>query len=522
MANKVVRAEQMTPAAGPTRAPTRVDDPFALVIFGARGNLAGIKLFPALYRLWTGGFFAAPWIIVGVGRVRESDEHFRRELWDKLKDKLPADAGKRWPEFAASLFYQPGDVTQLESFGPLAKRLGALEKEHGLPGNRLFYLAVDPEYFPATVENLAKTDLARRGDGPPWTRIIIEKPFGKDLASARALDDEILRHIRESQVFRIDHYLGKETVQNLFSVRFGNTIFEPVFNRRYVDHVEITMAESIGLEGRADYYDDTGALRDVVQNHVLQLLALVAMEPPGGFAAKEMRDEKVKVLRNLTPLPCAGRWHVRGQYGPGTIDGKPVPGYLQEKDVEPDSVTETFAALRVQVDTWRWAGVPFLLRAGKRLPKRLTEIAVQFKLPPLRLFNTVHCIGDDCHVAEADPNLLLFRIQPDEGVGLTFLAKRPGMHLDLQPVRMLFEYDKTFTQPLPEAYERLLLDALRGDGTLFTRSDEVLAAWQFLTPVLEEWKKQPPPAFPNYAAGTWGPAEADILTKGCQCTWRQP
>jgi glucose-6-phosphate 1-dehydrogenase len=442
-------------------------------------------------------------------------------MWEKIKDKLPRDAAERWRDFSSSLYYQAGDATRSDSYPPLADRLRNLEKEHGLPGNRLFYLAIDPDYFAPSVENLAKADLVRRAPATPWTRIIIEKPFGKDLESAQALDQDILRHLSESQVFRIDHYLGKETVQNLFSCRFGNSIFEPVFNRRYVDHVEITMAESVGVEGRADYYDDSGALRDVVQNHVLQLLALSAMEPPGSFAAKEMRDEKVKVLHHLRPFPCAGPWVVRGQYGPGKIDGKPVPGYRQEPGVKPDSTTETYVAMRVQVDSWRWAGVPFLLRAGKRLAKRATEIAVQFKLPPLSLFTTVHCIGDHCDTSKAEPNVLVFRIQPDEGVSLTFSAKRPGMHLELQPVRMDFLYDRTFAQPLPEAYERLLLDALRGDGTLFMRSDEVLAAWEFVTPILREWQTQPPPEFPNYDAGTWGPPEAGLLLSGCEGSWRE-
>jgi glucose-6-phosphate 1-dehydrogenase len=325
-------------------------------------------------------------------------------------------------------------------------------------------------------------------------------------------------------------------VQNILSFRFGNAIFEPLFNRRYVDHVEITAAESLGVEGRRGaFYDGTGALRDVVQNHLLQLLALVAMEPPSVLKAKDIRDEKVKVLRSLAPgVPSAlaflgsqeeeigiDNWVVRGQYGAGAVNGQQVRAYRDEEAVDPQSLTETFVAMRVCVDNWRWSGVPFVLRAGKRLPKRLTEIAVQFKLPPLRLFTTVECEGDVCDITHAKPNVLVFRIQPDEGIILTFSAKRPGMNLVLHPVDMDFLYGESFREALPDAYERLLLDALRGDGTLFTRSDELEAAWEFVTPILQAWQRQPPPAFPNYAAGVWGPAEARRLTTGCQQGWRE-
>jgi glucose-6-phosphate 1-dehydrogenase len=517
--DRIIRAAEVKP--GLPRLASTVEEPFALVIFGARGNLASTKLFPALIALWQQGFFRGPWIILGVGRAARTDEQFRQELREKMGEHLASGDEQVWPRFAQTIFYETADATQPAAYGPLAERLRKLETQHKLSGNRLFYLAVDPDYFAPSIENLVRAGLMRREAELPKTRVVIEKPFGKDLASALALDAQIHRFLHEDQLYRIDHYLGKETVQNILSFRFGNSIFEPIFNRRYVDHVEITMAETVGVEERADFYDDTGALRDVVQNHVLQLLALTAMEPPGEFGAKEIRDEKVKVLRSLSPFPAqGGPWVVRGQYGPGVIGDDKVPGYRQEKGVPPDSVTETYVAMRVQIDTWRWAGVPFLLRAGKRLPKRITEISVEFKLPPLRLFTTVHCIGDECDVTNAEPNLLVLRIQPDEGISLTFATKRPGMRVELEPVRMDFFYRETFKRPLPSAYERLLLDALRGDGTLFTRSDEVTAAWEFVTPILEEWRKQPPPQFPNYAAGTWGPAEADALVEGCQTGWR--
>ena len=516
----------------------RVGEPFTLVIFGATGALTSSKLLPALFRLWQGNYFTSPFAIVGVGRREKTDDQFRNELRGAAaaQERGRPAAVESWERFAASLYYHRADFNKAENYPPLAERLRALESQRGLGGNRLFYLATEPDYFPEIVEQLAAAGLVAREPGTPWTRVVIEKPFGKDLASARALDHHVLRLLREDQVFRIDHYLGKETVQNLLSVRFGNAMFEPLFNRRYVDHVQITMAEPGGMEGRRGaYYDHAGAIRDVVQNHLLQLLALIAMEPPASLAAKEIHDEKVKVLRSIVPYKPAeiDRLVVRGQYGSGQVNGEAAIAYRNEEAVAADSPAETYVALRLEVDTWRWAGVPFLLRAGKRLARRGTEIAIEFKRAPSRLFTAVpkggslcdracECGGTClCCNAQAQPGALVFRIQPDEGISLTFAAKQPGMQLTLQPVQMDFRYGKSFGQALPEAYERLLLDALRGDQTLFTRSDEVMAAWEFITPILEGWRQQSP-QFPNYAAGSWGPADADRLTTGCQRGWRQP
>ena len=533
-ASEIIQAK----AAEKVSASVQMAEPFALIIFGATGALTHSKLIPALFSLWHGNFFGAPFVIVGVGRRDKNDKLFRDELRDAAEKhgRIHASDREAWDRFVGNVFYHRADFTAAESYAKFSECLQGLEKERKLGGNRLFYLATDPDRFPLIVEQLSAAKLTSREAARPWTRVVIEKPFGKDLTSARALDEHVLRFLREDQVYRIDHYLGKETVQNLLSFRFGNAIFDPLFNSRYVDHVQITMAENDGMEGRRGaYYDGAGALRDVVQNHLLQLLALVAMEPPASLGAKDVHDEKVKVLRNLVPRDVReiNRWTVRGQYGAGMMDGKPCKGYREEEAVAAKSSTETYVALRLGVDTWRWAGVPFILRTGKRLARRVTEIAVEFKQPPLRLFTamtqngnlcdrTCNCGADcRCGIAQVEPSVLAFRIQPDEGISLSFSAKQPGMQLELQPVRMDFLYGQSFKQALPEAYERLLLDALRGDATLFMRSDEVTTAWEFMTPILEEWERAPAPNFPNYAAGSWGPVEADKLLSGCQRAWRQ-
>lgn len=497
-------------------------EPFTLVIFGATGDLASRKLWPALFGLWQGHYLGGDFAIVGVGRRAKSDEDFRNDVQDalaKFRKDSPADSRK---DFLAHVHYHRADISAADGMKSLARRVQELEEQQKLPGHRLFYLATDPEYFGPAVENLVGAGLVRREPERPWTRVVIEKPFGHDLASARELDHHILRFVRRDQLYRIDHYLGKDTVQNLLAFRFGNAIFEPLFHRHYVDHVEITMAETLGMEGqRGAFYDHAGALRDVVQNHLLQLLAFVAMDPPATLRARDIGDSKLKVLRNLVPLRGADvvRRVVRGQYGAGTIDGQPVRAYREEEGVARDSTTETYVALRAEVGSWRWAGVPFLLRAGKRLPRRATEVAVQFKLPPLQMFQTVECAGDFCDLTDSQPAVLVFRIQPNEGISWSFSAKQPGMQLNLHPVRFEFDYQQTFQQPLPEAYERLLLDALRGDATLFMRSDELDAAWEFATPILEAWHDAKP-SFPNYAAGSWGPAEAMCLAEDIPGGWR--
>jgi glucose-6-phosphate 1-dehydrogenase len=495
-------------------------EPFTLVIFGATGDLAARKLLPSLYGLWKSHFLPEHFAIVGIGRRDKDDNVFRNDVHNaiaKSRHVTPEEI-EGCDNFLAHIFYQRADFTTAEGMQGIAKRLEILEPEQNLPGNRLIYLATDPDYFGLIIEALPNAGLVEREMERPWGRVVIEKPFGHDLKSAMELDREVLSFLRPDQVYRIDHYLGKETVQNLLAFRFGNAIFEPLLNREYVEQIQITVAETIGMEGqRGVFYDHAGAIRDVVQNHLLQLLALVAMDPPATFKAGDISDAKLKVLRSLVP-----RRVVRGQYGVGTVDGAQVRSYREEVGVDHNSTTETYVAMHVELESWRWAGIPILLRTGKCLAKHITEIAIQFKLPPLRLFRTVECEGDFCDLTEMQPNVLVFRIQPDEGISLTFSAMRPGMNVYLHPVKFDFDYNKSFPQALPEAYERLLLDALRGDSTLFMRSDELEAAWQFITPILEAWQQAPPPSFPNYLAGSWGPAEADTIADKFHGGWRRP
>jgi len=493
--------------------------PATIVIFGGSGDLSRRKLVPALYELHRERQLPPQTAIVGYARTGESDETYRAEMKAAVAEfarTKPLDETV-WNEFASRLFFFRGDLRITKNFGDLKGRLEGIEGGRGLTGNRLYYLAVPPSAIGEVVKNLGDAGMVHRVDGGPWSRVIVEKPFGRDLGTARALNDEIASVFRERQVFRIDHYLGKETTQNILVFRLGNGLFEPLWNRRYVDHVQITVAEAIGVESRGKFYEEAGIFRDIIQNHVLQLLCLVAMEPPVAFEPNAVRDEKVKVLRSIRPQTPEEilRDTVRGQYGPGAISGQPVPGYRSEKDVHPMSLRETYAAWKVMVENWRWAGVPFYLRAGKRMPKRVTEIAIQFRTPPIAFFRKTG-------MPQHEPNTLILRIQPDEGIALKFGAKQPGTSMKIDTVTMNFKYSEFFGRSQPEAYERLLMDALNGDSTLFARRDEVEAAWEIVTPVLDAWRDDPPSDHPNYDAGTWGPEAAVALLARDGRRWRRP
>jgi glucose-6-phosphate 1-dehydrogenase len=494
-----------------------VPDPCAFVLFGATGDLAHRKVIPAIYQLWRTNLLPAEFSLVAVARRPYSDEAFAAEARDsvaKYSRVQPVDQAA-WAELAKRITYHQLDFGDDAGFDRLAERLDELDTQRGSAGNRLFYLATQPSQVTEIVQQLGRAGLDHEVRGGGWRRVVIEKPFGRDYESARNLNHELAKVLRESQVYRIDHYLGKETVRNLLVFRFGNGIFEPVWNRSYVDHVQITVAESIGVENRGSFYEETGASRDILQNHLLQLMTLVAMEPPSSFHADALRDQKLQVLRAIAaPDPEQVRRNVvRGQYGPGWVEGEAVAGYRQEPEVDPESETETYVAGCFQIDDWRWSGVPFYLRAGKRLPKRATEIAVQFKEVPLRLFR--ESTGDPA------PNVLAMRIQPDEGIMLRFAAKVPGLGLDVRTVNMDFAYDTSFAVDSPDAYETLILDALLGDASLFTRADEVEAAWSVVTPIDAAWASMPAPRFPDYAAGTWGPEAADELMERDGRRWRR-
>ena len=486
----------------------RPSDPCAIVIFGATGDLTKRKLLPSLYNLVCNGLLPSEFAFVGVARRTLTDAGFREAMGQALREfaTRPVEA-RVWDDFSSRLHAVTGDLDDLSTYRRLGERLAELDREHRTGGNALFYLATPPDAFAPIVERLGAAGLTAE-DGGRWRRVVVEKPFGRDADSAHALDEALKRVLREEQIFRIDHYLGKETVQNILVFRFANGIFEPIWNRRYVDHVQITVAEEIGVEGRGLSYDRAGALRDVVQNHVFQLLALVAMEPPSSLGAEAVRGEKTKVLEAVRPMSHEEilQWAVRGQYGEGFIDGHKVSAYRQEPGVPPASMTETYAALRLQVENWRWAGVPFYVRSGKRLDRRHSSVSIQFKAPPLTLFR-------GAGVAEIEPNRLDLHIQPDESIAIQMKAKRPGSSIRLAPVQLAFSYLDFGPLPSATGYERLLYDAMVGDSTLFHRADEVGAAWRVLTPVLDLWASLPARDFPNYPAGSDGPESARELLR---------
>ncbi|MCZ6645001.1 MAG: glucose-6-phosphate dehydrogenase [SAR324 cluster bacterium] len=496
----------------------RVPEPHVMVIFGAGGDLSKRKLIPALYtlareRLLPGGF-----AMLGTANRDMDDKAFRQEMkesCDKFARRRPVDASL-WKGFSNSLYYEQGNFGDPAFYQALKARLEAIRGKTGIPPNTLFYLSVPPSVFPMIVDNLRTAGLVTRGYSP-WTRIIVEKPFGRDLESARTLNRELKQVFREMQIFRIDHYLGKETVQNMLALRFANGIFEPLWNSRYVSNVQITAAEPIGMEGRGSYFEEAGILRDMVQNHLFQVLCLTAMEPPVNIEAGAVRDEKVKLLHALRPIPPRemDKYVVRAHYQMGRVLGEAVPGYREEPGVAKNSITETFVALKLYIDNWRWGNVPFFLRTAKRMPKKVTEISILFRQAPHSMF------GNNGGRPPA-PNMLSIRIQPDEGISLHFGSKVPGPSMEIAPVSMEFRYGTSFGQEPPEAYERLILDAMLGDGTLFIRDDETEASWKFISQIHEVWKKQRKKSIPLYHAGTWGPEEANKLMSGTDMTWRNP
>jgi glucose-6-phosphate 1-dehydrogenase len=491
-------------------------DPCTIVIFGASGDLSRRKLIPALYGLAAQNCLARRFAIIGFARTPMTDEAFQDSAVDSVKKFTSTDAGsdKFCKEFAQSMAYVSGEYNLPDAFEKLKSRIADLDRAHKLNGNCLFYLATPPEVYPLVIEQLHKAGLAKNPNGKSWVRIIIEKPFGHDLVSAQKLNQSLLDVFDESQVYRIDHYLGKDTVQNLLVLRFGNGIFEPLWNRNFVDHVQITAAETLGVEQRAAFYETTGATRDMIQSHMLQLTSLVAMEPPASFDATAVRNEKIKVLQSIQPFTAESikTNMVRGQYGPGSAPGNSslLAGYRKEPGVKPGSPTETYAAAKLLIDNWRWAGVPFYLRTGKRLAQHVTEIAIQFRRAP-------HLVFRD---QDLETNALVLNIQPDEGISISFHAKLPGQQTRLKTVTMDFSYLKAFGGGERSAYATLINDCMRGDATLFDRADGVEAAWALVTPILESFQHHKP-KFPNYAAGSWGPHEADELMERDGRQWRK-
>jgi glucose-6-phosphate 1-dehydrogenase len=485
--------------------PTLPPEPCVLVVFGASGDLTRRKIFPALYALALRDLLPESFAVLGVARTQLDDDEFRGRMEEAVRefarDEFRQDV---WDELAGGTFYVSTDVADEAGEDLVARRLTEIDEERGTGGNRLYYLAVPPDAMEKLVE-----EIGERRSSQGWGRVIVEKPFGRDLESARRLNELVHRQFAEEQIFRIDHYLGKETVQNMLVLRFANRIFEPLWNQQLIDHVQITVGESLGIERRAAFYEQSGAIRDIFQNHLLQLVALTAMEPPIDFGAESVRNEKGKVLRAIRrPRPDE---IVRGQYARGFVEGEEVPGYRDEEGVDPKSETETYVAAKLHVDNWRWAGTPFYVRTGKRFPRRESTIAIQFERAPHLPFEEMD---------ELRPNVLLIHVQPDEGVSLAMGAKVPGQGLKIRTVNMDFLYGGSFRTGLPEAYERLLLDALRGDATLFTRADEVEQQWQIVDAIVECWRGERPD-FPNYAAGTWGPEAADELLHRDGRSWRR-
>ena len=502
-------AENLTDQQGP--------QPCTLILFGGGGDLSRRKLLPAVYNQGLDGELPASFAVMGFALENHDDESYRefaREGIEKYsRQRLDA---QHWPDFARRVHYQQGSFDDGEAYQKLKLRLEEVESRFGIPGNRIFYLAIPPSMIETCVRHLRETGLVTPPESQgAFTRIIVEKPIGRDLESARLINATLSEHLDEEQIYRIDHYLGKETVQNILVMRFGNAIFEPIWNARYIDHVQITVAEEEGVGTRAGYYDKAGALRDMVQNHILQLLSLIAMEPPWSMDADIMRNHRQDVLNCLRPITPADIDHhvVRAQYGPGFVRGEHMPGYRREENIGHDSTTETFVALKVFVDNWRWAGVPFYIRTGKRMPKRASEIAIQFKAIPPILFN-----ADADHPLE--PNVLAMRIQPNEGLSMRIATKLPGPKVRVYPVKMDFRYGSTFGEQTPEAYERLLLDVMAGDATLFMRRDAVEASWTWIQNILDAWDESKTRWLPEYPAGTWGPLECDRLIETDDRKWR--
>ena len=490
--------------------PTARPDPSVITIFGAGGDLTWRKLVPALYNLFTDGWLPEHFAIIGVDRIEMDDTAFA----DHLRQHLEPESAAAWNDFATRISYLAADFTDGAAYDRLTEKLAAIDQQWGAEPSRVFYLAIPPTMVETAVEHLGRTQLCRDATR---ARIVVEKPFGRDLGSARALNRTLTGLFQESQIYRIDHYLGKETVQNILAFRFANALFEPIWDQRYIDHVQITMAERVGVEHRGGYYDGTGALRDMVQNHLLQVMCLVAMEPPVSFQDEEIRNKTVDVLHAVRQIPRdeAAHFAVRGQYAGGWLQGDRVPGYREEPNVDPDSGTETFAAVKLFVDNWRWQGVPFYLRTGKRLSVKASEVSIHFRQAPHRIFPSA-AVGD------WQPNRLVLHIQPDEGIVLRFQAKRPGLKVRLSPVDMRFSYREAFDDAPPEAYETLLLDVMQGDSTLFKRTDQVEAAWSVMMPIIDAWGSGTTLEVSTYAAGSWGPEAADVLIARDGRSWLAP